>query len=337
MANPRLYYGPEVTESVLRHVIKGANTREELAERLNCSEKTVYNKVHDPKILGFLARQDSEYVITDKDELMGLFQLDERGVLKERFLHLPGVSEVNDQLNGGDLSFIRVGRLIAYYTDSEAIDEEAFETYGRTYANWFKYFGLGYPANGTLFRNKPEDYEKRKSGSRKRSEGLGYPRVRPEKVFEALSIIENGISGRAEIASHFDFSERQAAKLLSTCYILGFADRDGKVSLTERGQQVLEVTGDERKKMVREALLDLKLIETYLDLAPDGRFKNQELMEAVGKELNRNWAETTVQTKAKRIYQWLVYSGLFHEVKRGTLIRSTQADQDSSGPLSDYV
>lgn len=335
MSDPRLYYDPEVTKNVLRHVFKGSTTNEDLAEKLGCAERTVYNKVHDPKVLGFLKKEDGEYVITDKEELMGLFQLDKRDALKKRFKDLPGVEEVNDKLNGGSLSFTEVGRLVAYYTDSEAIDEDAFQSYGRVYSNWFDYLGMGDAANKTLYRNKPPGIEK-KSASRKK-DGLSYPRVRPEKVFDALSLIQEGAGEKSDLASYFDFSERQAAKLLSTCYTLGLAERNHGVELTNLGNRVEDAPEPEQKRLIRNALLDLKMIKLYCELSPNKPFKNKDVMRRVGEELGRDWSDSTVQTKSKRIYRWLVYSELFKEVKRGTLVPSTEVDDDEVGRLNDYV
>lgn len=340
MSNPRLYYGPEDTKKVLRLVIKGATTREELADELNCTKKTVYNKVHDPKYLGFLDKEDGEYVIDDKDRLMKLFQLDKREILKEPFKEMPGVEEVDDELDGGSLTYKRIGQLISYYTDSEAIDDDAFITYGRVYANWFEYLRMGYAVNRTLYRNRPAniELEPRKTGSGDKS-----PKVRPDKVFESLPVIRGGISGKSELASHFAFSEREAGKVLSTCYALNLAEREGLVTLTGFGEQVENAPEAKRRKLIRDALLDIELIETYCRIAPDTPFKNQELMTDVNEELGKNWNETTVQTKGKRIYQWLLYAELFKEIKQGTLVPTASADDykatagDGLSSISDYA
>ena len=335
MAKPRLYYGPEVTKTVLRHIIKGASTQKELAERLDCAEQTVYNKVHDPKHLGFLEKENGKYVISNKEELMKLFQLDRRETLKKRFEQMPGVGEVNDELIGGSLSFTRVGRLISYYTDSEAIDEDAFLTYGRVYANWFDYLGMGYATNRTLSRQKPPGYNKTTTSHR--DSGNSYPKVRPDKTLESLSIIEDGIDGKPELASHFGFSERQAGKLLGTCYSLNLAKRDGDVTLTDFGRRVKSATKEERKDLLREVLLEIELIETYYELAPDDPFQNQDLMRKVSEELGKDWSDTTVQTKAKRIYSWLVYTNLFKEVRQGILELSATAERGGLSSIDDYA
>lgn len=331
MGNPRLYAGPEDTKAVLRHVIKGAKTQEELAKRLGCADRTVYNKIHDPKILGFLKSEDGEYVITDKEELMGLFQLDKREVLKKRFKQLPGVEEVNDKLNGGSMSFVEVGRLIAYYTDSEAIDEDAFVTYGRVYSNWFDYLGMGDAANQTLYRNKPPGVTKTKTKPKRGGSGSSYPRVRPEVIFNALPKIEGGVSGRSELAAIHNVTEHRASKILSTCYDLNLAEKTDQVNLTPRGEKVLDAEEKDRRELIRSALLELEIIQTYCDLAPSTRFKNQELMFDVADELGRDWTDNTIETKSKRCYQWLIYSGLFREVKRGTLVPTGE------GGLDEYV
>lgn len=336
MSEARLFDAPHVTREVLRLVIKGSNTQEELAEELGCAERTVYNKVHDPKVLGFLERKDGKYVITDKEELMKLFQLDDRAILKKRFENLPGVEEINDELVGGSLSFTRVGRIVSYYTNSEAIDEDAFNTYGRIYAQWFDYLGMGYASNQQLSQEKPMDYNKNKT-TRKDASGGTYPLVRPDKVFQALRAVEEGITSTSELSDQFESSEREVSKILRSCYLLNLAAKNNEVQLTEIGKKAINSSEAERSELIRDELLELNLIKTYCKLAPDEPFKNRELMQKVGEELDKNWSENTVDTKAKRLYQWLIYSDLFKEVKRGTLVPTATASQSGLSSIEDYA
>lgn len=327
MENPRLYHGPRVTIEVLRAVVQGASTQEELAEEMGVGERTVHNQVHDPTALGFLGRENGEYTIQDQDDVMKFFQLEDRTILKERFIELPGVSEVLDELNGGRMSTERIGRLIAFHTNSKAIDSDTFEQYGRVYANWIDYLRLGFTANNTLYSEKPPDIERTQRRGPK-STGSGYPKVRPDLVFEALPIIAGGIESPAELAENFDFSDRYASKLLSTCYSLGIAQRDaGEIVLTEFGERVSQASGEERQQLIREALREVELINNYCELAPNEEFRNQELMAALNEEHDKGWSESTVSTKAKRLYQWLIYSGLFVEVKQGVLVPHASADE----------
>lgn len=318
MAKPRLYDGPTVTEEVLRLVIKGTDTQQSLAEELGCAEQTVYNKIHDAKSLGFLIRDNGHYIITDEKDLLGFFQLGNKGILKERFEKLPGVEEVNDKLVGGCLSLRDVGGIISYYTDSRAITDDTFVTYGRVYAKWFEYLGMGYQMNGSLYREKPEEYKKKSGISRTY---VGFPKVRPNRVLEALPILESTRDPCKRLASHFEISERESRKILSTCYFLGLAKRNKGVILTDFGERVLNASTQQRKDLLRNALLESDIVDTYYNLAPDRPFNNQDLMELVNERLNMNWSPTTRQTKAKRLYQWLLYTELFDEVKNGTLIR----------------
>lgn len=336
MAKARLYDVPQVTREVLKLVIKGSNTREELSERLECTEQTVYNKVHDPKQLGFLEREDNKYVITDKQELMKLFQLDDRAVLKARFKQMPGVQEINDELVGGSLSFTRVGRIVSYYTDSEAIDEDAFNTYGRIYSQWFDYLGMGYASNQKLSRDKPADYEKNKT-ARRDTTGGSHPKVSPKKVFQALRFLESEPSQTQKLAEQFDVSERQANKIVRTCGLLGLVVDDGEVKLTERGEHALSSSEKERQSLIRDVLLDLPLVKSYCNLAPDEPFKNKDLMHQVADDLNMNWSEVTIETKSKRLYRWLIYSKLFKEVKRGTLVPTATVTRSNMSTIEDYA
>lgn len=336
MSKARLYDTPHVTREVLRLVIKGSNTQEKLAEGLGCAERTVYNKVHDPKVLGFLEREDGRYVITDKQELMKLFQLDDRAILKKRFKQMPGVEEINDELVGGSLSFNRVGRIISYYTDSEAIDEDAFNTYGRIYSQWFDYLGMGYASNQRLSQDKPADYDETKT-SRRDSSGVSYPKVSPNKVFETLDVVNEGVSRSSELAERFDVSDRQVGKMLRSCYLLGLAvDNDG-VQLTDSGREILAAPESERKVLIRDKLLELEIVKSYCEIAPEEPFKNKDIVRKIGEELNKGWSEGTVETKAKRLYSWLIFSDLFKEVKRGTLVPTATANRSGLSSIEDYA
>lgn len=327
MDSPRLYQGPRSTIEVLRAVIKGNTTQEELAEAMDVSERTVHNRIHDPTALGLLRRENGEYAIRDQDDVMKFFQLEDRTVLKERFLKLPGVSEILDELNGGRMSTERIGRLIAFHTDSQAIDSDTFKTYGRVYSNWIDYLRLGFAANDTLHSEKPPDVE-RKQRQGPKAASSGYPKVRPELVFEALPMIDDGVEGPAELAEYFDFSDRYAGKLLSTCYSLGIAGKDaGEVVLTEFGEQVFRASDEERQQLIQDALRNVGLVQEYCELAPNEEFRNQELMAKLNNEYEKGWSENTVSTKAKRLYQWLIYSGLFVEVKKGVLVPNASADE----------
>lgn len=336
MSKARLYDSPHVTREVLKLVIKGSNTQKKLAEGLGCAERTVYNKVHDPKVLGFLEREDGRYVITDKQDLMKLFQLDDRAVLKKRFKQMPGVDEINDELVGGSLSFTRVGRIVSYYTGSEAIDEDAFNTYGRIYSQWFDYLGMGYASNQKLSRDKPPNYSKPKASQRNQS-GVSYPKVSPNKVFEALHAINEGVSTKSELADRFDVADRQAGKILRSCYLLGLAADKDRVQLTDLGREVLDASENDRKDLIRGELLELEIVKSYIEIAPEEPFKNKDIVRNIGKELGKNWSEGTIETKAKRLYSWLVFSDLFKEIKNGTLVPKPTPNSNGLRSIEDYA
>ncbi|WP_135304518.1 AAA-associated domain-containing protein [Haloarcula amylovorans] len=160
----------------------------------------------------------------------------------------------------------------------------------------------------------------------------GSVRVRPRRIHRVVS------EGRllCIIAEGYDFSENHVNKLLSTLYSLNLAYRNSTVKLTDLGERVKDAPEEERKKLIRDSLLDLTLVKKYCELAPEGPFKNQELMGQVGRSLDRDWSETTRSTNAKRIYQWLLYSELFREVKRGTLAPTATANRKGVASLEDY-
>lgn len=118
----RLYYPPNHTLNTLKAVISGSKTRKQIADELEISPNTAKNKIHDPVHLELLEKNGNKYEATD--EARRLVQLQEDEILEERFLDLPGVKDVLNQLENGGVTAEEIGRIISFETGSGAADAE---------------------------------------------------------------------------------------------------------------------------------------------------------------------------------------------------------------------
>ena len=108
---PRLYKPPENTLDVLKAVISGNKSKEQIAEELGVTPKTAVTKIHDPLYLGLIEKEGDEYEATD--EARRIVQLGDEGVLEERCVDLPGVAEVLDRLENGGATLRKLAGLLA--------------------------------------------------------------------------------------------------------------------------------------------------------------------------------------------------------------------------------
>lgn len=312
----RLYYPPDHTEEVLRKATSGASTIEDLADLLGYTPETTSNKVHDPVVLGLIERDDNQLIVSE--DARRVVQLEDTTPLKNAFTELPGVQEILDRIEEESVDVEEIGRLISFNTGSNAAAESTFKNYGRVYGQWLDYLDLGSYSNGVVatgsIENTPEQ-----EGPLDNPRGANSPNVRPEKVFEILPLIAR-VESREELQERAEYSEREVSKILSTCYGLGIVEstRNGP-ELTNRGKELQQASVGNRKRILREALLELPLVQAYCERAPENEFKNQEVMEQVSEDYLKGWSEVTIQTRAKRLYSWLLFTELFEERSRGYL------------------
>lgn len=304
----RLYYGPSHTLAVVGAVISGNDTIEKLADELDLGERTVVNKVHDPRILGLIEKDGGSFEFSK--EAREIIQLEERSVLEEPFRALAGVETVLDRLEDEELTTEDVGRIISFETESGASTEERFRDYGRIYAKWFDFLDLGDITEPT----------KGSQGPLANDQGASDPRVPPSKVIEGLRLIDDADS-REELASRLGYSEKEIEKTLTTCYALGLARRTTSrgITTTESGRTVGSTSQGKQRELLRKALLDLPLVEAYCERVSDEEFNQAEIMQQVSDDFSMGWSEATVRTKAGRLSTWLVHTGLAEESRKGYL------------------
>lgn len=307
-AKPRLYYPPNHTLDTLKAIISGSKTREQIADDLGVSPNTAKNKIHDPLHLGLIEKNDHRYVATD--DARRLVQLQEEDILEERFLNLPGVNEVLDRLKNGGATAEEIGRIISFETGSGAADAKRFEEYGRVYTRWIHHLDLG----------EVEDTGQKSQHPLENDRGANNPRVRPQKVIEALRVMDR-VESRTELADRLGYSERHTQKILTTAYALGVArfDRGTGFTTTETGNTVTTTSQGKQRELLRDKLLEIPLVQAYCNRVPDGEFKNKEVMERVSEEYSLGWSEGTIETRSKRLYQWLIFTGIAEEKARGIL------------------
>jgi DNA-binding MarR family transcriptional regulator len=321
----RLYYPPDHTEEVLRKATSGASTIEDLADLLGYTPETTSNKVHDPVVLGLIERDDNQVI--GSEDARRVVQLEDTTPLKNAFTELPGVQEVLDRIEEEPVDVEEIGRLISFNTGSNAAAESTFKNYGRVYGQWIDYLDLGSYSNGVVVTGSIENTPE-KEGPLDNPRGANSPNVRPEKVFEILPLLAR-VESREELQERAEYSEREVSKILSTCYGLGIVEstRNGP-ELTNRGKELQQASVGNRKRILREALLELPLVQAYCERAPENEFKNQEVMEQVSEDYLKGWSEVTIQTRAKRLYSWLLFTELFEEQSRGYLEPTENIEAD---------
>ena len=321
MSKTRLYKPPSHTLESLKAVISGNDTRGKLADELDLSASSVMNKTHDARHLGLIESKNGKYTATD--DARRLVQLEEDDVLRSRFVELPGVEEVLNRLEDEELDVEDIGRIISFKTESGASDAERFAEYGRVYARWIHYLDLGEVADSTTGSQNPLENPR----------GANNPRVRPQKVFDALRHISD-VEDREELADRLDYSKRYTQKILVTAYALDLArpDRNGGFSITNKGRTITTTSRGKQRELLRNELLEIPLVQAYCNRVPEGEFKNQEVMAQISEDYSLGWSEGTVQTRAKRLYQWLIFTGLAEEERQGYLVPTEKMPRDLSDP-----
>lgn len=320
-ANPRLYYPPNHTIETLRAVVSGSKTTEKIADELGVSENTAQNKIHDPLHLGLIEEDNGKYEPTK--DAKRVVQLDDESAMEETFLELPGVEQVLEEIENGGATTEKVGRIISFETDSGAAKESTFKNYGRVYANWIERLDLGEVEDSTSGSQHPL----------KTDNGANNPRVPPQKVIDALRVIDD-VESHEDLADRLGYSDRHTKKILSTAYALEVAERErgGGFSTTEIGRTVTTTSEGKQREVLRNSLLEIPLVQAYCNRVPSGKFRNKAVMQQVSEDYSLGWSEGTVQTRAKRLYRWLLFTRLAEEESQGVLVAT---DKMPRGNLPD--
>lgn len=316
MTEDRLYYPPDHTEDVLRKVTSGASTVDDLADRLGYVSKTASNKVHDAVVLGLIERDENRLSVSDEGRRV--VQLQDKEPLETAFCDLGGVAKILNRIEGEPVSVEEIGRIISFETGSNAAAENTFKNYGRVYGEWIYYLNLGNYSDGFVAEGEINKVSNN-CGPLENPRGANYPKVRPVKVLKALSEISQ-VKSREALEGRLDYSGREVSKILTTCYGLGIAEstRNGP-QLTERGKNLQQASIGNRKQILQDALMEIPLVQAYCERVPDEEFRNQVIMSQISKDYVKGWSEVTIQTRAKRLYSWLVFTELFEEKSRGYL------------------
>lgn len=314
-SKPRLYYPPNHTVDTLKAVISGSQTTEQIAEDLDVSVRTVRNKLHDPLHLELIERDSDKYEATD--EAQRLVQLQDDDVLEERFVDLPGVQDVLGQIENGEITVEELGRVISFETESGAADEETFRRYGRVYAKWFNYLELGDVAPTNFGPQHPLENDR----------GASDPRVRPQKVIEALRVLDK-VDTRDALADRLGYSGKETEKTLSTAYVLNVATPDDGFATTEVGRRVTSTSRGKQSELFRDKLLEMPLVQAYCNRIPNNEFSPAEVMVQVSEDYSMGWSERTVETKASRLSPWLTFAKLADEREDGAFVATEKIPRE---------
>lgn len=314
-SKPRLYYPPNHTVDTLKAVISGSQTTEQIAEDLDVGVRTVRNKLHDPLNLELIEWDGDKYEATD--EARRLVQLEDDDVLEERFVDLPGVQDVLDKIENGGITVEELGRVISFETESGAADEETFRRYGRVYAKWIGYLELGNVATTNSGPQHPLENDR----------GASDPRVRPQKVIEALRLLDK-VDTRDALADRLGYSEKEIEKTLSTAYALEVASPDNGFATTEIGRRVTSTSRGKQSELFREKLLEIPLVQAYWNRIPNDEFTPAEVMEQVSEDYSMGWSERTIKTKASRLSPWLTFAELAVKREDGDFVATEKIARD---------
>jgi len=314
-SQPRLYYPPNHTVDTLKAVISGSQTTEQIAEDLDVAVRTVRNKIHDPVHLELIEKDGDKYEATD--EARRLVQLQDDDVLEERFVDLPGVQDVLSQIENGGITVEELGRVISFETESGAADEETFQRYGRVYAKWIHYLELGEVADTNSEPQHPLENDR----------GASDPRVRPQKVIEALRLLDK-VDSRDALADRLGYSEKETEKTLSTAYALGVARPDNGFATTEAGRRITSTSRGKQGELFRNKLLEIPLVQAYCNRIPNDEFTPTEVMKQVSEDYSMGWSDKTIETKASRLSPWLTFAELADEQEDGVFVATEKMPRD---------
>lgn len=318
MTTERLYNRPAQTLNTLEAILTGITTVGDLSEEMGCGENAIYNRLHDPRILVIIEKEEDEYQPTE--EARRIIQLKDREPLKDAFLNLPGVDEIQNRLTSDSkVSVEQIGRVIAFETGSNATNQDSFLSYGRVYASWFDYLRLGHYGENILYADEA-DIESTGENPLQAKKGVNSPACRPKKVFEILDLVE-GTPSSKELAEKTGYEEGTISNIISTCYALGLVEKTPTrgLEITDTGKELITSSQDNREKILRDQLLILPLVRAFCNRVPEGEFSVHDIIREISEDYHREWNDTTVQSKGKRIYSWLIYTGLVEEITQGTL------------------
>ncbi len=137
------------------------------------------------------------------------------------------------------------------------------------------------------------------------------------KVVAVVELIYNGAVSDEEIASGLDFDSRQGRYYRRAAEMLGFIVTERNVSqLTEKGEQFVKTSGNDRKNLLIENVLSLPIFSItieILDHSPNGLNGSQLASELVKNTFNM--AMATITRRTSSIFGWLEELGLI--VRRG--------------------
>lgn len=126
-----------------------------------------------------------------------------------------------------------------------------------------------------------------------------------DKVIELVFKVHEGKNNYRDIASHFEFDERQSSYYREAAEALGLvASSGGKYHITDTGTELVQLPADKRNIFFSELLSDFNLVKNSLDiLKSKGELKQADIEQLIAS--NSNLTGSTIPRRAGSLISWL--------------------------------
>jgi len=125
------------------------------------------------------------------------------------------------------------------------------------------------------------------------------------KVIELVFKVSEGINNYHNIATYFEFDERQSSYYREAAEALGLVtSSDGKYHLTDVGKEIVHLPTDKRNLFFAELLSDFSLIKNALDvLKQNGKLVQLDIEKLIAK--GSKLSGSTIPRRAGSLMAWL--------------------------------
>ena len=128
-----------------------------------------------------------------------------------------------------------------------------------------------------------------------------------DKVIELAFKVNEGINNYKDIATYFEFDERQSSYYREAAEALGIVfSQNGKYHLTDIGEELVQLPTDKRNIFVVELLSDFNLIKEALDVLKSKNLLNRIDLEEIIKN-NSSLTGSTVSRRAQSLSAWFMW------------------------------
>ncbi len=135
-----LFLGPEENISILKTLFSSRKTSPgKLAEAAGKSKGTIYNALHDLKLLNLI----NEDMQIEEEAKNIVYNRDKKKTLKELFLSIEGNAEAIKEVKKEDRRDpSKIGEVFCFHTNARATEPSSKKQIGRIYLRWLNKLGL---------------------------------------------------------------------------------------------------------------------------------------------------------------------------------------------------